>query len=77
MKGAGESRVGAWARRMAHGALIHRVDAQRAAESAISPVDVALPIDEVNEVLTWMAGDPDVIAEEAMRILKSLEWEGR
>lgn len=64
MEGAGESTVGAWARRMAHEALVHRVDAELTAGMAISPVDVALPIDGVNEVLTWMAGDPDVVAEE-------------
>lgn len=64
MEGAGESTVGAWARRMAHEALVHRVDAELTAEMALSPVDVALPIDGVNEVLTWMAGDPDVVAED-------------
>ncbi|WP_101948897.1 maleylpyruvate isomerase N-terminal domain-containing protein [Mycobacterium sp. 3519A] len=65
MEGAGESTVGAWARRMAHEALVHRVDAELTAGMAISSVDDALTIDGVNEVLTWMAGDPDVIAEEA------------
>jgi uncharacterized protein (TIGR03083 family) len=64
MEGAGESTVGAWARRMAHEALVHRVDAELAAGMMISPVDVALAVDGVNEVLTWMAGDPDVVAEE-------------
>lgn len=64
MEGAGESTVGAWARRMAHEALVHRVDAELTAGMAISPVDAALPIDGVNEVLTWMAGDPDVVAED-------------
>ena len=64
MEGAGESTVGAWARRMAHEALVHRVDAELTASMAISPVEVALPIDGLNEVLTWMAGDPDVVAEE-------------
>ena len=65
MEGAGESTVGAWARRMAHEALVHRVDAELTAGTAISPVDVALAIDGVNEVLTWMAGDPDIVAEDA------------
>ena len=64
MEGAGESTVGAWARRMAHEALVHRVDAELTAGMAISTVDVALAIDGVNEVLTWMAGDPDVVAED-------------
>lgn len=49
---------------MAHEALVHRVDAELTAGMEASPVDVALPIDGVNEVLTWMAGDPDVVAEE-------------
>jgi len=64
MEGAGESTVGAWARRMAHEALVHRVDAELTAGMAISPVDVPLAVDGVNEVLTWMAGDPDVVAED-------------
>jgi uncharacterized protein (TIGR03083 family) len=64
MEGAGESTVGAWARRMAHEALMHRVDAELTAGLEISPVDDILPIDGVNEVLTWMAGDPDVVASE-------------
>lgn len=64
MEGAGESTVGAWARRMAHEALVHRVDAELTAGMTISPVDVALAVDGVNEVLTWMAGDPDVVAED-------------
>lgn len=64
MEGAGESTVGAWARRMAHEALVHRVDAELTAGVATSTVDVALAIDGVNEVLTWMAGDPDVVAED-------------
>jgi uncharacterized protein (TIGR03083 family) len=62
MEGAGESTVGAWARRMAHEALMHRVDAELTAGVEVSPVDDVLPIDGVNEVLTWMAGDPDVVA---------------
>lgn len=64
MEGAGESTVGAWARRMAHEALVHRVDAELTAGMAISPVKDALAVDGVNEVLTWMAGDPDVVAED-------------
>jgi hypothetical protein len=64
MEGAGESTVGAWARRMAHEALVHRVDAELTADLAISPVDSPLAVDGVNEVLTWMAGDPDVVADD-------------
>lgn len=64
MEGAGESTVAAWARRMAHEALVHRVDAELTAGIAVSPVDVDLAVDGVNEVLTWMAGDPDVVAED-------------
>ncbi|HZZ48373.1 MAG TPA: maleylpyruvate isomerase N-terminal domain-containing protein [Pseudonocardia sp.] len=64
MEGAGESTVGAWARRMAHEALVHRVDAELTAGADVSPPDDALAVDGVNEVLTWMAGDPDVVASE-------------
>lgn len=64
MEGAGESTVGAWARRMAHEALMHRVDAELTAGLPVSPVDEVLAIDGVNEVLTWMAGDPDVVASD-------------
>jgi len=64
MEGAGESTVGAWARRMAHEALVHRVDAALTAGADVSPVDDVLAIDGVNEVLTWMAGDPDVVASD-------------
>lgn len=64
MEGAGESTVGAWARRMAHEALMHRVDAELTAGMEVSPVDDVLPIDGLNEVLTWMAGDPDVVASD-------------
>lgn len=65
MEGAGESTVAAWARRMAHESLVHRVDAELTAGSTVSPVDDALPIDGINEILTWMAGDPDVVASDA------------
>ncbi|OPX13214.1 maleylpyruvate isomerase N-terminal domain-containing protein [Mycobacterium sp. AT1] len=64
MEGAGESTAGAWARRMAHEALVHRVDAELTAGMAISPVVDALAVDGVNEVLTWMAGDPDVAEDD-------------
>jgi hypothetical protein len=46
---------------MAHEALIHRVDAELAAGAPVSPADDVLAIDGVNEILTWMAGDPDVV----------------
>jgi uncharacterized protein (TIGR03083 family) len=49
--------VGFWARRMAHETAIHRVDAELAA-GAVTPVDAALALDGVDEVLTVMlAGD--------------------
>lgn len=64
MEGAGESTVGAWARRMVHEAFIHRVDAELTAGVATSPVEEAVAIDGVNEMLTWMAGDPDLVAED-------------
>ncbi|MEV0296993.1 maleylpyruvate isomerase N-terminal domain-containing protein [Nocardia sp. NPDC050710] len=61
MEGAGESTVGAWARRMAHEAMVHRIDAELTAGGQVSRVDDALAIDGINEVLTWMAGDPDIV----------------
>jgi uncharacterized protein (TIGR03083 family) len=64
MEGAGESTVAAWARRMSHEALIHRVDAELTVGTDVGVVDHALAIDGVNEVLTWMAGDPDVVASD-------------
>lgn len=64
MEGAGESTVGAWARRMAHEALVHRVDAELTAGQQIGPAPEPLAVDGVNEVLTWMAGDPDVAASQ-------------
>ncbi len=49
--------VGFWARRMAHETAIHRVDAELAAD-AVTPVDAALALDGIDEVLTIMlAGD--------------------
>jgi uncharacterized protein (TIGR03083 family) len=65
MEGAGESTIGAWARRMAHEALVHRVDAELTAGSGVSATDDALAVDGIDEALTWMAGDPDVVASEA------------
>ncbi|KAA0099586.1 maleylpyruvate isomerase family mycothiol-dependent enzyme [Mycolicibacterium sp. P1-18] len=64
MEGAGESTVGAWARRMAHEAFVHRADAELTVGRTITPVDAAFAVDGLNEVLTWMAGDPDVVAED-------------
>ncbi len=63
MEGAGEGTSGAWARRMAHEALVHRVDAEAAAGETLHPATPGLAADGVNEVLTWMAGDPDLLAE--------------
>lgn len=44
---------------------MHRVDAELTAGMSISPVRAELSIDGINEVLTWIAGDPDVIAEDS------------
>ncbi len=49
--------VGFWARRMAHETVIHRADAEIASEQS-SPVDPALALDGIDEVLTiFLAGD--------------------
>ncbi|MGN6612669.1 MAG: maleylpyruvate isomerase N-terminal domain-containing protein [Angustibacter sp.] len=63
MEGAGEGTSAAWARRMAHEALVHRVDAEAAVGAPLHPAAPGLAADGVDEVLTWMAGDPDVVAE--------------
>ncbi|GAB3591480.1 maleylpyruvate isomerase family mycothiol-dependent enzyme [Angustibacter peucedani] len=63
MEGAGEQTVGAWARRMAQEALVHRVDAEAATGTPLHPAAPGLAADGVQEVLTWMAGDPDVVAD--------------
>lgn len=64
MEGAGELTVAAWARRMAHEAYVHRVDAELTVGAQISPVDDRLAVDGINELLTWIGGDPDVVASE-------------
>ncbi|MGN6300716.1 MAG: maleylpyruvate isomerase N-terminal domain-containing protein [Angustibacter sp.] len=63
MEGAGEGTSAAWARRMAHEALVHRVDAEAAVGVPLHPAAPGLAADGVDEVLTWMAGDPDVVAD--------------
>lgn len=63
MEGAGEGTSAAWARRMAHEALVHRVDAEAAVGAPLHPAAPGLAADGVDEVLTWMAGDPDVVAQ--------------
>ena len=65
MEGPGAGTSGAWARRMAHEALVHRVDAEAAAGKAPLPAAAGLAADGVVEVLTWMADDPDVLADDA------------
>ncbi|PPK67775.1 maleylpyruvate isomerase family mycothiol-dependent enzyme [Actinokineospora auranticolor] len=47
-----EQTVGFWARRMAHEALIHRVDAELTAGLPITPIPADLAADGVDEVLT-------------------------
>lgn len=63
MEGAGEGTVAAWARRMAQEALVHRVDAEAAAQRPLHPAAHGLAADGVEEIMTWMAGDPDVVAD--------------
>ncbi len=63
MEGAGEGTSGAWARRMTHEALVHRVDGESVVGAPLRPAAAGLAADGVDEVLTWMAGDPDVVAE--------------
>lgn len=46
--------VGFWIRRMAQETLIHRTDAELAARQDVSPVDPALAVDGIDEMLTVM-----------------------
>ncbi|MFG3342118.1 maleylpyruvate isomerase family mycothiol-dependent enzyme [Glycomyces sp. NPDC048151] len=46
--------VGFWIRRMAHETLVHRADAELAAGRPLSPVDPALALDGVDEMLQVM-----------------------
>ena len=46
--------VGFWARRMAQETAVHRIDAELAAGSAPTPIDAALAVDGVDEILTIM-----------------------
>ncbi|WP_426565663.1 maleylpyruvate isomerase N-terminal domain-containing protein [Angustibacter sp. McL0619] len=64
MEGAGEGTTGAWARRMAHEALVHRVDAESVVGVASADAAPGLAVDGLNELLTWMAGDPDVVTSD-------------
>lgn len=53
-----ERTVGFWARRMAHETVIHRVDAELAAQRTPSAIDEALAVDGIDEVLRLhLAGD--------------------
>lgn len=63
MEGAGEGTAGAWARRMAHESLVHRVDAEAVAGQPLHPAAPGLAADGVDEIMTWMAGDPDIVAD--------------
>jgi uncharacterized protein (TIGR03083 family) len=47
----GTSPLAHWARRQAHETTIHRVDAERAAGSALSPIAAAMAADGVDELL--------------------------
>ena len=64
MEGVGEGTTGAWARRMAHEALVHRVDAESVLGRPLAPAADGLAVDGINEILTWMAGDPDVVTSD-------------
>jgi uncharacterized protein (TIGR03083 family) len=63
----GESTTGFWYRRMAHEALVHRVDGELAAGVPVTEVDPVLATDGVDEVLAWFAGHPGVLAHSASR----------
>jgi uncharacterized protein (TIGR03083 family) len=63
----GEHSTGFWFRRMAQEALVHRVDGELATSGATSPVDAVLAADGVEEVLSWFAGHPGVLAHSASR----------
>jgi uncharacterized protein (TIGR03083 family) len=64
----GESTTGFWFRRMAQEALVHRVDGELAAGQTIGSVDPVLAADGVDEVLSWFAGHPGVLAHSASRV---------
>jgi uncharacterized protein (TIGR03083 family) len=64
----GESTTGFWFRRMAQEALVHRVDVELAAGQTIGSVDPVLAADGVDEVLSWFAGHPGVLAHSASRV---------
>ncbi len=53
----GEDSAGFWFRRMAHEALVHRVDAEAAAGARVLAAAPGLAADGVHEVLSWFAGD--------------------
>ncbi|MFC3300569.1 maleylpyruvate isomerase family mycothiol-dependent enzyme [Arthrobacter agilis] len=48
--------VGFWVRRLTHETAIHRVDLEQAAGRSVRPLDPALVIDGIDEVLTVMLG---------------------
>jgi len=48
----GHERAGFWPRRMAHETTVHRVDAQQAVGVPVSPIDAALAVDGIDEILT-------------------------
>jgi uncharacterized protein (TIGR03083 family) len=63
----GEHTAGFWFRRMAQEALVHRVDGELAAGAPVGPVDPVLAADGVDEVLSWFAGHPGVLAHSGSR----------
>jgi uncharacterized protein (TIGR03083 family) len=63
----GEASTGFWFRRMAQEALVHRVDGELAAGLGIGPIDPVLAADGVDEVLSWFAGNPGVLAHSQAR----------
>ncbi len=52
-----EQTAGFWARRMAQESVVHRIDAEQAADDVTS-IDASLALDGVDEVLTRFLGDP-------------------
>jgi uncharacterized protein (TIGR03083 family) len=63
----GEQTVGFWQRRMAHETSVHRWDADSAAVgvAAAAPVDEALAVDGIDELLGWMTWPWDDAQDEA------------
>jgi uncharacterized protein (TIGR03083 family) len=64
----GENTAGFWFRRMAQEALVHRVDGELAAGRPVGPIDAVQAADGIDEVLSWFAGHPGVLAHSGSRV---------